>query len=42
MSFLELQSLKKYYPVRTSFFAGAGKTLKALDGVDLTVTRGEC
>lgn len=42
MTLVELQDLKKYYPVRSTFFARDKKTLKALDGVNLAVARGEC
>ncbi|MBU2551508.1 MAG: ATP-binding cassette domain-containing protein [Proteobacteria bacterium] len=39
--FLELEGLKKYYPVRSQPFGG-GRQLKAVDGVSLGVDRGEC
>ncbi|MFH1090831.1 MAG: ATP-binding cassette domain-containing protein, partial [Pseudomonadota bacterium] len=38
---LEMQELKKYYPVRSSAFARGAKVLRALDGVSLVVRRGE-
>ena len=40
--FLELEGLKKYYPVRSQPFGGGGRQLKAVDGVSLGVDRGEC
>ena len=39
---LELENLKKYYQIKSSLFAGQTATLKAVDGIDLTVRRGEC
>ncbi|MDR1579827.1 MAG: ATP-binding cassette domain-containing protein [Synergistaceae bacterium] len=39
---LEVRGLKKYFPVRSrSFFSGERRVVKAVDGVDLSVTRGE-
>jgi peptide/nickel transport system ATP-binding protein/oligopeptide transport system ATP-binding protein len=42
MRLLELQGLKKYYPIRASGLGGPRLDLKAVDGVDLAVTKGEC
>ena len=39
---LEIEDLKKYYPVRGSPFASRRRLLKAVDGVSLKVGRGEC
>ncbi len=39
---LAIQGLRKEYPVRRGFFLRREGTLHALDGVDLTVARGEC
>lgn len=39
---LELQNLKKYYPILGGVFRREIGTVKALDGVDLEIYRGEC
>ncbi len=41
-SLLEIQGLRKEYPVRRGFLRRRQGTLHALAGVDLTVARGEC
>ena len=38
---LIIQRLKKYYPIRKGFFAQEPVLVKAVDGVDLTIRRGE-
>jgi oligopeptide transport system ATP-binding protein len=39
---LEVRGLKKYFPVRSrSFFSGEKRIVKAVDGVDLSIRRGE-
>jgi peptide/nickel transport system ATP-binding protein len=38
---LEVQSLRKYFPIRTSFLRMVKGYVKAVDGVDLFVRRGE-
>jgi len=38
---LEVTNLKKYFPVKRSFFSRAVSYLRAVDGVDLTVDKGE-
>ncbi|MEG2859003.1 MAG: ATP-binding cassette domain-containing protein [Clostridia bacterium] len=38
---VETKNLAMYFPVGKSFFGTAKKTLKAVDGVDLTITRGQ-
>ena len=38
---LVIQRLKKYYPVRRGFFAREPVLVKAVDGVDLVIRRGE-
>ncbi len=38
---LEIEGLKKYFPVRGNIFSGRKKTARAVDGVDLKVFRGE-
>ncbi|MEG0144628.1 MAG: ABC transporter ATP-binding protein, partial [Clostridia bacterium] len=38
---VETKNLAMYFPVGKSFFGTANKTLKAVDGVDLTITRGQ-
>ncbi len=39
---LSLQNLKKYYPILGGVFRREVNTVKALDGVDLDIYRGEC
>ena len=39
---LELVDLKKHYPVKSSPFGRQDQVLKAVDGVSLSVTKGEC
>lgn len=38
---LKVQGLKKYFPVKTSFLGRKPTYLRAIDGIDLTVGRGE-
>ena len=38
---LVIQKLRKYYPIRRGFFAQEPVLVKAVDGVDLTIKRGE-
>jgi oligopeptide/dipeptide ABC transporter ATP-binding protein len=38
---LEIRGLKKYFPFRGGFLAGEKGTIRALDGVDLEIRRGE-
>ncbi len=38
---LEVKGLKKYFPVKKGFLRRSGSFLKAVDGVDLTVQKGE-
>jgi oligopeptide transport system ATP-binding protein len=39
---LEVQGLKKYFPVRSKrLFSGERRVVKAVDGVDLSISRGE-
>jgi oligopeptide transport system ATP-binding protein len=38
---LIIQRLRKYYPIRRGFFAQEPVLVKAVDGVDLTIKRGE-
>ena len=38
---LQLQELKKYFPVGGGFLAGKPLYVKAVDGVDLTILKGE-
>lgn len=38
---LSIRGLKKYFPVKTGAFSGSSLLLKAVDGVDLDVYRGE-
>lgn len=40
-SYLEIESLTKHYPVRSGLFGGRGGVVRAVDGVSLTVERGE-
>ncbi len=39
---LELRNLKKYYPILGGVFRREVGTVKALDGIDLDIYRGEC
>lgn len=39
---LSLKNLKKYYPIRGGVFRREVNTVKALDGIDLEIYRGEC
>jgi oligopeptide/dipeptide ABC transporter ATP-binding protein len=39
---LELRKLRKYYPIRGGVFRREIATVKALDGIDLNIYRGEC
>jgi oligopeptide/dipeptide ABC transporter ATP-binding protein len=39
---LELKDLRKYYPILGGIFRRAVNTVKALDGIDLDIYRGEC
>jgi oligopeptide/dipeptide ABC transporter ATP-binding protein len=39
---LELKNLKKHYPVMGGIFRHQVASVKALDGIDLTIFRGEC
>jgi oligopeptide/dipeptide ABC transporter ATP-binding protein len=39
---LELKGLKKYYPILGGIFRHEVATVKALDGIDLDIYRGEC
>src|SRR6201988_1804598 len=41
MALLEIRALKKYYPVRAGLFRRARQHVKAVDGVTLTVEKGE-
>lgn len=38
----ELKGLKKYYPIHGGVFRRSVNTVKALDGIDLDIYRGEC
>ncbi len=38
---LEITDLKKYYPVKTGFFSKVTEHVKAVDGVTLSVEKGE-
>jgi len=38
---LNVRKLKKYFPVRSGFLTRSKKYVKAVDGVDLTINRGE-
>ena len=38
---LTIEGLKKYFPVRSGFLQGHHKTVKAVDGVDLQIFKGE-
>ena len=38
---LEIKNLRKYFPVRGGFIEGSRGIVKAVDGVNLEVTRGE-
>ena len=39
---IELKNLTKHYPVRGGLLRRQVDTIKALDGIDLTIHRGEC
>ena len=39
--FLRVENLKKHFPLRSGFFRGISAYVKAVDGVDLTVQKGE-
>ncbi|UCE54200.1 MAG: ABC transporter ATP-binding protein [Desulfobacterales bacterium] len=39
---LSLKNLKKYYPILSGVFRREVNTVKALDGIDLDIYRGEC
>ena len=39
---LSLKNLKKYYPILGGVFRREVNTVKALDGIDLDIYRGEC
>jgi peptide/nickel transport system ATP-binding protein/oligopeptide transport system ATP-binding protein len=39
---LEIKNLKKYYPILGGVFRREVNTVKALDGIDLDIYRGEC
>lgn len=38
---LEVKGLKKYYPLQQGIFGGKGATVKAIDGVNLHIEKGE-
>ena len=38
---LEIKGLRKHFPIKGSFFSRISGTVKAVDGIDLTVHRGE-
>ncbi len=38
---LEVQGLKKYFPIRRGFFQRAGEYVRAVDGVDLSIARNQ-
>ena len=38
---LELKNIKKYFPVKGGFFGSTGGTVKAVNGIDLTLHSGE-
>ena len=38
---LQLKNIKKYYPGKRGFFGPAGEPVKAVDGIDFAVARGE-
>ena len=38
---LEVRGLRKHYPIRKGFLRGSAGTIKAVDGVDLSIRRGE-
>lgn len=38
---LELKNIKKYFPIKGGFFGSTGGTVKAVNGIDLTVRSGE-
>jgi len=39
---LEIENLKKHYPILSGVFRRQAATVKALDGIDLRIRRGEC
>jgi len=39
---LELKNLKKYYPIKGGLLRKEVNSVKALDGIDLNIYRGEC
>ncbi len=41
MTILDLRNLQKHYPVRTGVFSGVSGWVKAVDGVDLSISSGE-
>ena len=42
MPLLEVENLKKYYPIRRGVFRKVVGHVRAVDGVDLAIERGEC
>lgn len=38
---LELKNIKKYFPIKGGFFGGKGNTVKAVDGIDLSIRPGK-
>ena len=38
---LQIKGLRKYYPIRSGFFGKPSSWVKAVDGVDLDIVRGE-
>lgn len=38
---MRVEELKKYFPVRTGFFAGSKRWVRAVDGVNLAISKGE-
>ena len=38
---LQLKNIRKYYPGKRGFFGKAGENVKAVDGIELAVSRGE-
>ncbi len=38
---LKTESLKKHFPIRSGFFGGSSSSVKAVDGVSISVKRGE-
>ncbi len=41
-SLIEIRDLKKYYPVRSGVFRRHTADVRAVDGVDLSISKGEC